>query len=102
MAATPLLSVRDLTVEFPTRRGTLRAVDGVSFDLMAGEVLGIVGESGAGKSLTGAAIIHLLEPPGRIAAGQVLLQGKRIDTLPVAAFRRIRGARIGMVFQDPL
>jgi peptide/nickel transport system ATP-binding protein len=102
MATTPLLSVRDLTVEFPTRRGTLRAVDGVSFDVAAGEVLGIVGESGAGKSLTGAAIIRLLEPPGRIAAGTVRLQGERIDQLSAAAFRHIRGARIGMVFQDPL
>ena len=100
--ATTLLSVRDLTVEFPTRRGTLRAVDGVSFDVAAGEVLGIVGESGAGKSLTGAAIIRLLEPPGRIAAGTVRLQGERIDQLSAAAFRHIRGARIGMVFQDPL
>jgi peptide/nickel transport system ATP-binding protein len=102
MATTPLLSVRDLTVEFPTRRGTLRAVDGVSFDVAAGEVLGIVGESGAGKSLTGAAIIRLLEPPGRIAAGTVKLRGERIDQLSGAAFRHIRGARIGMVFQDPL
>ncbi len=102
MSATPLLSVRGLTVEFPTRRGILRAVDGVSFDLKASEVLGIVGESGAGKSLTGAAIIRLLEPPGRIAGGTVTLQGERIDQVSVAAFRRIRGARIGMVFQDPL
>jgi peptide/nickel transport system ATP-binding protein len=102
MSATPLLSVRGLTVEFPTRRGILRAVDGISFDLKAGEVLGIVGESGAGKSLTGAAIIRLLEPPGRIAGGTVTLQGERIDQVSVAAFRRIRGARIGMVFQDPL
>ena len=61
----PVLSVRDLRVEFPTRRGTLTAVDGVSFDIMPGEVLGLVGESGAGKSLTGAATIGLLEPPGR-------------------------------------
>jgi peptide/nickel transport system ATP-binding protein len=102
MDAPPLLSVRGLTVEFPTRRGTLRAVDGVSFDLAAGEVLGIVGESGAGKSLTGAALIRLLEPPGRIASGEVHLAGKRIDDLPLSAFRKIRGARIGMVFQDPL
>jgi peptide/nickel transport system ATP-binding protein len=102
MATTPLLSVRDLTVEFPTRRGTLRAVDGVSFDVAAGEVLGIVGESGAGKSLTGAALIRLLEPPGRIAAGTIRLQGERIDQLSAGAFRHIRGARIGMVFQDPL
>ena len=77
----PVLSVRDLRVEFPTRRGTLTAVDGVSFDIMPGEVLGMVGESGAGKSLTGAAIIGLIEPPGRIAGGEVRLAGERIDRL---------------------
>jgi peptide/nickel transport system ATP-binding protein len=98
----PLLSVRDLRVEFPTRRGTLTALDGISFDIGAGEVLGMVGESGAGKSLTGAAIIGLLEPPGRIASGEIRLRGERIDNLPPEAMRRIRGKRIGMVFQDPL
>ena len=98
----PLLSVRDLRVEFPTRRGTLTALDGISFDIGAGEVLGMVGESGAGKSLTGAAIIGLLEPPGRIASGEVRLRGERIDNLAPEAMRRIRGKRIGMVFQDPL
>ena len=98
----PLLSVQNLRVEFPTRRGTLTAVDGVSFDIQPGEVLGVVGESGAGKSLTGAAIIGLLEPPGRIAGGEVRLKGERIDNLPADALRRIRGRRIGMVFQDPL
>jgi peptide/nickel transport system ATP-binding protein len=98
----PLLSVRDLRVEFPTRRGTLTALDGLSFDIAEGEVLGMVGESGAGKSLTGAAIIGLLEPPGRIAGGEIRLRGQRIDTLPPEAMRRIRGKRIGMVFQDPL
>ena len=97
-----VLSVRNLTVAFPTRRGTLTAVDGVSFDIMPGEVLGVVGESGAGKSLTGAAIIGLIEPPGRIAAGEVRLNGERIDHLRPEALRRIRGKRIGMVFQDPL
>lgn len=100
--ADPLLSVRDLVVEFPTRRGVLRAIDRISFDIAAGEVLGVVGESGAGKSLTGAAIIGLLEPPGRIAGGEIWLHGKRIDNLPREAMRRIRGKRIGMVFQDPL
>jgi peptide/nickel transport system ATP-binding protein len=98
----PLLEVRDLTVEFPTRRGTLRALDGVSFAIDAGEVLGVVGESGAGKSLTGAAIIGLLEPPGRIAGGQILLNGTRIDTLSGEAMRRVRGKQIGAIFQDPL
>lgn len=98
----PLLSVRDLKVEFPTRRGTLIALDGISFDIAPGEVLGMVGESGAGKSLTGAAIIGLLEPPGRIAGGEISLRGERIDNLSPEALRRIRGKRIGMVFQDPL
>jgi len=99
---TNLLDVQDLTVEFPTRRGTLRALDGVSFSIAPGEVLGVVGESGAGKSLTGAAIIGLLEPPGRIGGGRILLDGARIDDLPYARMRRIRGKQIGAIFQDPL
>jgi len=99
---TPLLSVRDLTVEFPTRRGTLRALDRVSFAISPGEILGVVGESGAGKSLTGAAIIGLLEPPGRIAGGEIHLDGARIDNLRYDQMRRIRGRRIGTIFQDPL
>ena len=99
---TPLLEVRHLRVEFPTRRGTLVAVDDVSFSIAPGEVLGVVGESGAGKSLTGAAIIGLIEPPGRIGAGEILLEGERIDHLPPEAMRRIRGRRIGAIFQDPL
>jgi peptide/nickel transport system ATP-binding protein len=98
----PVLSVRNLRVAFPTRRATLTAVDGVSFDVAAGEVLGVVGESGAGKSLTGAAIIGLIEPPGRIVAGEVRLHGRRIDNLAPEEMRRLRGRRIGMVFQDPL
>ena len=98
----PVLSVRNLQVEFVTRRGTLRAIDGVSFDIAAGEVLGVVGESGAGKSLTGTAIIGLIDPPGRIAGGEIHLQGERIDNLPKEAMRSIRGKRIGMIFQDPL
>ncbi len=97
-----LLEVRNLRIEFPTRRGTLVAVDGVSFDIDEGEVLGVVGESGAGKSLTGASIIGLLEPPGRIADGEIYLDGRRIDNLPYEELRRIRGHEIGMVFQDPL
>src|SRR6187399_1949217 len=98
----PLLEVRHLRVEFPTRRGTLLALDGISFAIAPGEVLGVVGESGAGKSLTGAAIIGLLEPPGRIAGGEILLEGERIDNLPQEQMRKIRGRRIGAIFQDPL
>jgi peptide/nickel transport system ATP-binding protein len=98
----PLLEVDDLHVEFPTRRGRLKALDGISFGIEAGEVLGVVGESGAGKSLTGAAIIGLLEPPGRIAGGEIRLDGKRIDNLPYEAMRKIRGKQIGAIFQDPL
>ncbi len=98
----PLLEVQHLRVEFPTRRGTLLALDDVSFTIAPGEILGVVGESGAGKSLTGAAIIGLLEPPGRVASGQILLDGQRIDNLPADAMRKIRGKRIGAIFQDPL
>ena len=102
MSPQPLLEVRNLRVEFPTRRGTLVAVDDVSFAIGRGEVLGVVGESGAGKSLTGMAIIGLLEPPGRIAAGEIRLDGERIDDLPAELMRRLRGRRIGAIFQDPL
>ena len=97
-----LLQVKNLVVEFPHRRGTLRALDHISFDIAPGEILGVVGESGAGKSLTGAAIIGLLEPPGRIAGGEILLEGQRIDKLPFDAMRHIRGRKIGAIFQDPL
>ena len=98
----PVLELRDLTVEIPTRRGVVRPVDGVSWSIASGEILGVVGESGAGKSMTGNAVIGLLDPPARIASGAVLLNGERIDDASPAAMRRIRGKRIGMVFQDPL
>jgi len=98
----PIVSVRNLVVEFPLRRGLFTAVDGVSFDIMPGEILGVVGESGAGKSMTGSAIIGLIEPPGHIAGGEVYLSGKRIDNLPQEEMAKLRGKRIGMVFQDPL
>jgi peptide/nickel transport system ATP-binding protein len=99
---TALLEVENLRVELPTRRQVLTAVDDVSFSIAPGEVLGIVGESGAGKSVTGAAIIGLLEPPLRIAGGRVALGGRRIDNLPYEEMRRIRGKEIGAIFQDPL
>ena len=98
----PLLEVKNLKVEFPGRRGTLTAIDDVSLSIKPGEVLGVVGESGAGKSLTGAAIIGLLEPPGRISGGEIWLSGRRIDNLPPAEMRKIRGREIGAIFQDPL
>jgi len=102
MSRAPLLSVENLRVEFAMRRGALTALNDVSFTIGRGEVLGVVGESGAGKSLTGAAIIGLLEPPGRIAGGRILLDGRRIDDLPPSEMRRIRGKEIGAIFQDPL
>jgi peptide/nickel transport system ATP-binding protein len=98
----PVLSVRNLKVEFASRRGVLHAIDGVSFDIAKGEVLGVVGESGAGKSVTGLAVIGLIDPPGRIAGGEIYLSGLRIDNLSPEQMRRIRGKRIGMIFQDPL
>ncbi|MDN3523049.1 ABC transporter ATP-binding protein [Halomonas ramblicola] len=98
----PVLSVRHLRVEFPTRHATLVALDDVSFDIAPGEVLGVVGESGAGKSMTGNAVIRLLEPPGRIAGGEIRLAGRRIDDLAEDDFVPLRGRHIGMIFQDPL
>ncbi len=98
----PLLSVRNLRVEFKTRRGPLLALDDVSLDIARGEILGVVGESGAGKSLTGLAIMGLIDPPGHITSGEIRLEGERIDNLPEAALRNIRGKRAAMIFQDPL
>jgi peptide/nickel transport system ATP-binding protein len=98
----PVLQVTDLTVEFVTRRGVLKALDRVSFEIQRGEVLGVVGESGAGKSVTGSAVIGLIDPPGRIAGGEVRLSGERVDNLPPEELRRMRGRRMGMIFQDPL
>ncbi|MBX9794014.1 MAG: ABC transporter ATP-binding protein [Burkholderiaceae bacterium] len=99
---TSLLEVDRLCVEFQTRHGSLRALDEVSFGVAPGEVLGVVGESGAGKSLTGAAITGLLEAPGRVTAGRIVYDGQRIDRLPDEAMRRLRGRQIGSIFQDPL
>ncbi len=100
--AETVLDVRDLRVEFPTRTGVLTALDGVSLSIERGEILGVVGESGAGKSMTGLAILGLLEPPGRIAGGEIRLSGDRIDTLSEREMEDVRGGRIGAIFQDPL
>jgi len=100
--AVPLLEVEHLRVTIPTRSGVFTAVDDVSFSIAEGEVLGVVGESGAGKSITGAAIIGLLEPPCRITRGRIAFRGQRIDHLAGEAMRRLRGKEIGAIFQDPL
>ncbi|MEM6306118.1 MAG: ABC transporter ATP-binding protein [Pseudomonadota bacterium] len=97
-----ILSIRGLTVEIPTRHGLFRPVEDVSYDISPGEIRGVVGESGAGKSMTGNAVIGLLDPPARIAQGEVWLRGSRIDHLDAEDKRRIRGKEIGMIFQDPL
>ena len=96
-----LLEVRDLVVEFDTPTGRVRAVDGVSFDVAAGSALGIVGESGCGKSLTALALLALTPPHGRIAGGSVRFQGRDLLTLPEAEVRRMRGAALALVFQEP-
>jgi peptide/nickel transport system ATP-binding protein len=98
----PLLEVDHLRVEFLGRSGRLVALDDVSFSIGPGEILGVVGESGAGKSLTGAAIIGLLDPPGRIVGGEIRFDGARIDNLPYEQMRKMRGRHIGAIFQDPL
>jgi len=98
----PVLELKNLSVEFPSRRGALQTLSDVSFEIRPGEVLGVVGESGAGKSLTGAAIIGLLEPPGRISSGEVWVSGRRIDQFSDDQMRLVRGREIGAIFQDPL
>ncbi|WP_336923875.1 ABC transporter ATP-binding protein [Streptomyces sp. JWR5-1] len=102
MAAT-LLDVRDLYVEFRTRDGVVKAVNGVSYTVEAGETLAVLGESGSGKSVTAQAIMGILDtPPGRIAHGRIVFQGEDLLTLPAEARRRVRGARMAMIFQDAL
>jgi peptide/nickel transport system ATP-binding protein len=91
-----------LIVDIPTRKGVLRPVDRVNFDIKKGEILGVVGESGAGKSMTGNAVIGLLDPPAHIASGEILLKGRLIQNLPKKEVQQVRGKKIGMVFQDPL
>ncbi len=97
-----VLSVANLSVEIPTRQGTLRPVDHLNLEIKKGKILGVVGESGAGKSMTGNAVIGLLDPPAHISGGEIRLNGERIDNLSREALRKVRGKEIGMVFQDPL
>jgi peptide/nickel transport system ATP-binding protein len=97
-----LLSVRDLRTWFHTFAGTVKAVNGVSFDVMPGQVMGLVGESGGGKSVVGFSILGLIDPPGRIEGGQILFDGEDLAAAPEDRLRRIRGREIGMVFQDPM
>ncbi|MDQ3070217.1 MAG: ABC transporter ATP-binding protein [Acidobacteriota bacterium] len=98
----PLLAIDGLTVEFPSKTGALRAVDGVTFSLRRGETLGLVGESGSGKSMTALAAIGLVPPPGRVAEGSVRFDGRTVTGMPERELRRIRGAGIGFVFQEPM
>jgi peptide/nickel transport system ATP-binding protein len=97
-----LLEVRDLEVKFALRSGDITAIDGVSFQLDPGERMGLVGESGAGKSVTGFAIINLISKPGYISRGSIHFEGKEISAYPPEKMRKIRGNRISMIFQDPM
>ena len=99
---TPALQVQGLSVEFPTRRGVLTAIDDVSMQIAPGEILGVVGESGAGKSITGLAVLGLLEHPGRISGGAIHVGGRRVDTLTEKELTKVRGREMGAIFQDPL
>jgi peptide/nickel transport system ATP-binding protein len=98
----PLLSVEDLCTQFHTSAGVVRAVDGVSFAIERGEVLGLVGESGCGKSVTSLSIMRLVPPPGRVTAGRIRLEDEDLLDKDAEAMRRVRGARIAMVFQEPM
>src|SRR5262245_55413170 len=99
---THLLDVQGLTVSFSGAGDTVNAVDGVSFTLDRGETLGLVGESGSGKSVTAFSILRLLQPPGRVTGGRVIFEGRDLRTLPESEMRAIRGARISLIFQEPM
>lgn len=98
----PLLVVRDLATQFFTRTGVGKAVVGVSFGVARGEIVGLVGESGSGRSMTGDSILGLVDAPGRVVQGSVRLTGRELTALPARAMRELRGREIAMVFQDPM
>jgi len=102
MSSAPVLRVKNLSTHFHTRHGIIKAVDGVSFEVAAGKTLGLVGESGCGKSVTALSILRLIEPPGKILSGEVWLNGYNLLKLPLGRLRQVRGKEIGLVFQDPL
>src|ERR1041385_8623649 len=99
---THLLEVRNLQTHFPTRSGLVRAVDGVSFYLDRGELLGLVGESGCGKSMTALSVMRLIGPPGKIVNGEILFEGRDLLKFSNAEMRHVRGNDIAMIFQDPM
>ena len=98
----PILEVRNLQTHFFTKAGVLKAVDGVSFEIGAGEIIGLVGESGSGKSITGFSILGLIDSPGRIVGGQIMFKGKDLITRTPVEMQKMRGRRIAMIFQDPM
>ena len=103
MTAVPVLSIRDLKTYFYTQEGVSRAVDGVSYNVIRGETLGVVGESGCGKSVTALSILRLIpSPPGKIVSGEIIFEGKNLLDLPLGRMREIRGNKISMIFQEPL
>lgn len=97
-----LLEVKNLRIEYPSRHGVHAAVKSLSFNIERGEIVGVVGESGAGKSTVGNAVIDLLSPPGRIASGEVFLDGEKVSGLSPEDMRKVRGSKIGFIFQDPM
>ena len=97
-----LLAVENLRMHFFTKAGVVRAVDDVSFSVERGQIVGLVGESGSGKSMTGYSILGLVDPPGRIVGGRILLEGRDLATLDAESWRRLRGDRVAMIFQDPM
>ena len=102
MSAVPTLQVENLKTHFFTKAGVVKAVDGVDFAVLPGEIMGLVGESGSGKSMTGYSIIGLVDPPGRIVGGSIVFDGQDLTRLDAAAWRAVRGNRIAMIFQDPM